>query len=154
MIADIFYWSLYGLFNRKGQREGAFTQQSVLIGADSVKIVATLSLLIGFILALQAAAQLRQFGANIYIADLVGISITAEMGPLITAIILAGRTGSAIAAEIAKENNILDAVHIAKAYLTTALRAGINLSIGNGHGPVNHSLGSVVDIDLSLIKVQ
>lgn len=101
LISDIFYWALYGLFNRKGQREGSFIQQSVLIGVDAVKIVAVLSLLIGFILALQSAAQLRQFGANIYIADLIGIAITAEMGPIMTAIILAGRTGSAISAEIA-----------------------------------------------------
>ncbi|MBN1350950.1 MlaE family lipid ABC transporter permease subunit [candidate division KSB1 bacterium] len=101
LISDIFYWSVYGIFNHKGQRAGSFTQQSILIGADAVKIVATLSLLIGFILALQSAAQLRQFGANIYIADLIGISITAEMGPIMTAIILAGRSGSAIAAEIA-----------------------------------------------------
>ena len=101
LVSDIFYWSIYGIFNRKGQRAGTFTQQSVLIGADAVKIVATLSLLIGFILALQSAAQLRQFGANIYIADLIGVAITAEMGPLMTAIILAGRTGSAISAEIA-----------------------------------------------------
>ena len=51
--------------------------------------------------ALQSAAQLRQFGANIFIADLVGIAMTAEMGPLMTAILLAGRIGSATAAEIA-----------------------------------------------------
>ncbi|HET6344575.1 MAG TPA: ABC transporter permease, partial [Myxococcota bacterium] len=49
----------------------------------------------------QSAAQLRQFGANLFVADLIGVSITRELGPLITAIVVAGRSGSAIAAEIA-----------------------------------------------------
>jgi phospholipid/cholesterol/gamma-HCH transport system permease protein len=52
------------------------------------------------VLTLQSAAQLRQFGANIYVADLIVISMTREMGPLLTAIVLAGRSGSAIASEI------------------------------------------------------
>jgi hydroxymethylpyrimidine/phosphomethylpyrimidine kinase len=59
---------------------------------------------------------------------------------------------SAIAAELAKGYNVIEAVHIAKAYLTTALRAGVNLNIGKGHGPVNHCLDCVVDVDLDLIK--
>ncbi len=101
LIADIFYWAGIGLVNKKGQRKGAFIQQSVLIGVNSVKIVGMISLLIGFILALQSASQLRQFGANIFIADLIGIAMTAEMGPIMTAIILAGRSGSAFASEIA-----------------------------------------------------
>ncbi|MBN2090504.1 MlaE family lipid ABC transporter permease subunit [candidate division KSB1 bacterium] len=101
LIADIFYWAGIGLINYKGQRKGSFIQQSVLIGVNSVKIVCMISLLIGFILALQSASQLRQFGANIFIADLIGIAMTAEMGPIMTAIILAGRSGSAFASEIA-----------------------------------------------------
>lgn len=101
LTADTFYWSIVGLVDRKGQRKGVFIQQSLLIGADSVKIVSLISLLIGFILALQSASQLRQFGANIYVADLIGIAMTAEMGPIMTAIIMAGRSGSAFASEIA-----------------------------------------------------
>lgn len=101
LIADIFYWSLIGLFQRKGQREGAFVQQSLLIGVNALQIVALLSFLIGLILALQSAAQLRQFGANIFVADLIGIAMLKEMGPIMTAIIVAGRSGSAIAAELA-----------------------------------------------------
>lgn len=101
LIADIFYWSLVGLLQRKGQREGAFVQQSLLIGVNALQIVALLSFLIGLILALQSAAQLRQFGANIFVADLIGIAMLKEMGPIMTAIIIAGRSGSAIAAELA-----------------------------------------------------
>jgi phospholipid/cholesterol/gamma-HCH transport system permease protein len=51
-------------------------------------------------MALQSAAQLRQFGANIFVVDLIGISMTRELGPLMAAIVVAGRSGSAVAAEI------------------------------------------------------
>lgn len=101
LMADIFYWSIFGLFHKKGQREGSFVQQSVLIGVNAVQIVTLISFLIGLILALQSAAQLRQFGANIFIADLIGIAMLKEMGPIMTAIVVAGRSGSAIASEIA-----------------------------------------------------
>ena len=69
-------------------------------GTDALPIVALLSLLMGLIMAFQAAVQLRQFGANIFVADLVGISILRELGPLLTAIIIAGRSGASFAAEI------------------------------------------------------
>ncbi len=69
-------------------------------GTDALPIVALLSLLMGLIMAFQAAVQLRQFGANIFVADLVGISILRELGPLLTAIIIAGRSGASFAAEL------------------------------------------------------
>jgi phospholipid/cholesterol/gamma-HCH transport system permease protein len=101
MAADIFFWSFVGLFNRKGQRKGAFTQQGVNLGVEALPVVGLLSLIIGFILSLQSAAQLRNFGANVFIADLLSISLVREMGPMMTAIIVAGRSGSSIASEIA-----------------------------------------------------
>lgn len=61
---------------------------------------------------------------------------------------------SAIAAEVAKGCNVIEAIHIAKAYLTAALRVGANLELGKGHGPVNHSLDCVVEVDLNSIKIQ
>jgi phospholipid/cholesterol/gamma-HCH transport system permease protein len=69
-------------------------------GADAIPIVLLINFLVGLVLAFQAAIQLRQFGANIYVADLVGLSICREMGPLMTAIILCGRSGAAFAAEL------------------------------------------------------
>jgi phospholipid/cholesterol/gamma-HCH transport system permease protein len=69
-------------------------------GIDAIPIVALISFLMGLITAFQAAVQLRQFGADIYIANLVGLSIVRELGPLMTAIIAAGRSGAAFAAEI------------------------------------------------------
>ena len=69
-------------------------------GVDALPIVALISFLMGLITAFQAAVQLTQFGADIYIANLVSLSISRELGPLMTAIIAAGRSGAAFAAEI------------------------------------------------------
>ena len=69
-------------------------------GVDALPIVAILSFLLGIVVAYQAADQLRRFGANIFVADLVGLAMLREFAPLITAIILAGRSGSAYAAQI------------------------------------------------------
>ena len=78
----------------------ATIEQAVVIGVDALLIVLLLSFLLGLIMAFQSAYQLRQFGANIYVANLVGISMVREFGPMMTAIMLAGRSGSAIAAEL------------------------------------------------------
>ena len=69
-------------------------------GIDALPIVGLLSFLLGTVVAYQAADQLRRYGANIFIADLVGLSMLREFAPLITAIIMAGRSGSAYAAQI------------------------------------------------------
>jgi len=81
-------------------------------GIDALPIVTLINFLVGMVLAYQAAVQLRQFGANIYVADLVGLAQTREFGPMITAILLAGRSGSAYAAEIGsmKVNEEIDAL--------------------------------------------
>ena len=69
-------------------------------GADAAPIVLLINFLIGFVMAYQSAAQLKQFGASIYVADLVGVSMTRELGPLMMAIIICGRSGAAFAAEL------------------------------------------------------
>lgn len=69
-------------------------------GFDALPIVGLLSFLLGIVVAYQGAGQLRQYGANIFVADLVGLSMLREFAPLITAIIVAGRSGSAYAAQI------------------------------------------------------
>ncbi len=69
-------------------------------GFDALPIVGLLAFLLGVVVAYQGADQLRQYGANIFVADLVGVSILREFAPLITAIIVAGRSGSAYAAQI------------------------------------------------------
>lgn len=69
-------------------------------GFDALPIVGLLSFLLGIVVAYQGADQLRQYGANIFVADLVGLSMLREFAPLITAITIAGRSGSAFAAQI------------------------------------------------------
>jgi len=70
------------------------------VGADAVPIVVLIGFLIGVILAFQTAVALRDFGADIFVANAVALAVLRELGPLMTAIILAGRSGSAFAAEI------------------------------------------------------
>ncbi|HEX8114487.1 MAG TPA: ABC transporter permease, partial [Kofleriaceae bacterium] len=72
----------------------------VQAGTDGIPIVLVLNFLIGFVMAYQAARQLALFGANIYAADLVGLSVPRELAPLMTAIIIVGRSGAAYAAEL------------------------------------------------------
>jgi phospholipid/cholesterol/gamma-HCH transport system permease protein len=81
-------------------------------GANAVSIVVLISFLIGLIMAFQSAIPMRQFGVELYVADLVAIAMLRELGPLMTAILLAGRSGSAFAAELGtmKVNEELDAL--------------------------------------------
>jgi phospholipid/cholesterol/gamma-HCH transport system permease protein len=70
------------------------------VGVNALPIIALIGFLLGLILAFQSAIPMRRFGAEIFVANLIGVSMLREMGPLITAIILAGRSGSAFAAEL------------------------------------------------------
>ena len=81
-------------------------------GVRSLPLVVMLGYLIGLILAFQSAVPMRRFGADIYVSNLVAISLVRELGPLLAAVILAGRTGSAFAAEIGtmKVNEEVDAL--------------------------------------------
>jgi len=69
-------------------------------GFDALPIVGMISLLLGMILAFMSSVQLKQFGADIYVASLVSVAMVRELGPVMTAIIVAGRSGSSFAAEI------------------------------------------------------
>lgn len=69
-------------------------------GFEALPITGLLSFLMGIVIAYQGAEQLQRFGANIYVADLVGLSMVRELSPMLTAIIVAGRSGSAYTAEI------------------------------------------------------
>ena len=81
-------------------------------GPDAIGITALLGFLIGLILAFQSAVAMREFGADIFVADLVTIALFRELGPLLTAFIVASRTGSAFAAELGtmKTNEEIDAL--------------------------------------------
>jgi len=69
-------------------------------GFDALPITGLLVFLMGIVIAYQGATQLRRYGANIFVADLVGLAMLRELSPLLTAIIVAGRSGSAYAAQI------------------------------------------------------
>lgn len=88
--------------------------QCIYIGSQALPIVGLICFLIGLVLAFQSAHQLRQFGADIFVADLTGVAMVREMGPLMTAILVAGRSGSSIAAEIAtmKVSEEVDALEV------------------------------------------
>ncbi len=75
-------------------------QQMCAIGVESLPIVSMIALFIGIVLALQSAYQMQKLSADIYIASLVSLSIVREIGPVITALVVAGRIGAAIAAEL------------------------------------------------------
>jgi phospholipid/cholesterol/gamma-HCH transport system permease protein len=81
-------------------------------GVRALPLIVLLGTLIGLILAFQSAIPMRRFGADLYVANLVSISLLRELGPLLSAVILAGRTGSAFAAEIGtmKVNQEIDAL--------------------------------------------
>lgn len=77
-----------------------FTRTVERAGAEAVPIATLIGFLLGLIMAFQSAMPMRQFGADIFVADLVTLSLLRELGPLMTAIVLAGRSSSAFAAEI------------------------------------------------------
>ncbi len=81
-------------------------------GADALPIVSLISILVGMILAFVGSVQLSKFGAQVYIADLVGLGMAREMGAMMTAIIMAGRTGAAFAAQLGsmQVNDEIDAL--------------------------------------------
>ncbi len=90
----------YHLAHPKALRKEDTLDYMQKTGVDGLPIVALISFLMGLIMAFMSSVQLEQFGANIYVASLVSLSMTRELGPIMTAIIVAGRSGSAFAAEI------------------------------------------------------
>ena len=101
---DIFYWTFVAPWKRKQQREEirweAVIEQGVRIGWEAVFIVVLINLFVGMISALQSASLLKQFGQLLLVANAVALGMTRELGPLLTAIIVSGRSGSAFTAEI------------------------------------------------------
>jgi len=78
----------------------AAVRQMLQIGVDALPMVSLMAICTGFILAMQGASELRRFGAIHYVIDLVAVGFTRELGPLLTAIAVSGRSGSSFAAEI------------------------------------------------------
>lgn len=103
-----------GLLNPRRLRVTALVAQMQEAGWNAVPIVGLMGFLIGVVLAFQGAAQLRQFGAEVFVVDLIAVSVLRELGILLTAIIVAGRSGSAFAASIGsmKVREEIDAMRV------------------------------------------
>lgn len=93
-------------------RFGAYVTVIFRTGWQALPIIALLSFMIGIVITYQMGLQLKNYGANIFIVDLLGLSVLREFGPLITAIMVAGRTGSAFTAQLGmmKLNQEIDAL--------------------------------------------
>jgi phospholipid/cholesterol/gamma-HCH transport system permease protein len=101
LFSEAFQWAfLAPLAGKRGLRRKAFIKQLVFIGNESFPIVALVTASVGAVLALQAAYQLKQFGAIFYTGGLVAVSLARELGPVVTAIVIAGRVGASITAEL------------------------------------------------------
>ena len=98
LMVDTLVWGVAAPLRGKGLRVRSTIAHFVEFGVHSLPIVGLISFLIGAIIAMQSAYQLERFGAARYIADLVGVAATRELAPLMTAILMTGRSGSAIAA--------------------------------------------------------
>ncbi len=101
LMADTVIWSIGGEARTQRVRRGAVVEEAIRIGINAFGIITLLTFLVGAVVALQTATLLKMFGADILVADMIGIAMVRELSPLLTAIIVAGRSGAAIAAEIA-----------------------------------------------------
>jgi len=94
-VKDIFFWLFSGKRNIKN-----LVREIVFIGIDSFGLVSLISFFVGIIIAFQTAYQLKIFSSEIYIASLVALSLTRELGPVLGALIVAARSGASITAQL------------------------------------------------------
>lgn len=100
LLVDTANWTLWQPLRGRGLRWRSTVEHFTEFGVRSLPIVGLICFLIGAIMAMQAAYQLERFGAQIFIAMLVGVAALRELAPLMTAVLVTGRCGSAITAEI------------------------------------------------------
>ncbi len=99
-VGDLIIALMHSFFHPRSVRWGEVGFYMKRAGVDALPILGLLSFLLGMVMAFMSSLQLRQFGATLYVSSLVGIAMVQELGPLLTAIMVAGRSGSAFAAEI------------------------------------------------------
>ena len=128
------------------------------IGATALPITALVGGLIGVVLAYLTSQQLRQFGADAYIVDILGIALVRELGPMLAAILIAGRSGSAITAQIGvmRVTDELDAMrvmgisHTYRLVMPRAMALSIAMPLISGWTTIAGLIGGMVAADLSL----
>lgn len=101
IFVEMFYWGTIGLLKKRDIKPGALGDEMYQLGYKAIGIVSLLSFLIGIVLSVQASMTLDDYGAEIFLAQMISYSMIYEFGPLMTAVILSGRSGSATTAEIA-----------------------------------------------------
>ena len=99
-IGKVFYFFIYSLFNPKKMRLKAMFKYIDTSAVNALLIVGLTSFLVGVVIAYQGAVQLEKFGANIFIVEMISITMFREIAPLVTAIVIAGRSASSYTAEI------------------------------------------------------
>jgi phospholipid/cholesterol/gamma-HCH transport system permease protein len=97
---SLLYWILIAPFSGQFFKIGPIFRQMVFIGVRAAPMVALTAFSVGVTLAMQAAHSLEQLGAEMYVPDLVMVTLLREMGPVLIAVIVIGRSGSAVAAEL------------------------------------------------------
>jgi phospholipid/cholesterol/gamma-HCH transport system permease protein len=100
LFVDTIYWLFVGPFRKKAAKRQSIFEQMLFMGVKSLLIVFFVALFTGIVIAMQTAPQLESLGAVIYVAGLVAVSITRELGPVLTGLVIAGRVGAAITAEL------------------------------------------------------
>jgi phospholipid/cholesterol/gamma-HCH transport system permease protein len=101
ITVDAIYWTFMAFFEGRGFRFGLLMDELYEMGVRAVKINLLMNFLLGLIIAMLSAAQLRPYGISIYVADLIMIGFARELAAVMTAVVVASRTGAAIAAELA-----------------------------------------------------
>lgn len=100
LSADSLWFAAGTLARRHRLRPGVVTWEMAQMGSRALGVVGLIAFLVGATMGLQSAAQLRRFGADIFVVDLIVVSLLRELGPLMAAIVVAGRSGAAVAAEL------------------------------------------------------
>ena len=100
LFFDTIFWLVAGPLKNKSAKKDSIFSQLVFAGVGSLAIASFVSFFTGIVIAMQSAYQLSRFGANIYVAPMVSVGLARELAPVLTALVVAGRVGAAIAAEL------------------------------------------------------
>ncbi len=158
------YFTFVAPFQGKPVRLQRSISQAMEVGVRALPILSLITFFIGLILALQSAYELRKFGALNYVASAVAISMTRELGPLITAIVVIGRSGSAFAAEIgtmkvteeidALETMAINPVHflVTPKFLAMIVMLPCLTIWANSMGILGGALFGVAQADFTLVR--
>lgn len=101
LVVDAIYWTFLAPFDGRGFRWGLLMDELYEMGFRAIRINCLMNFLLGLIVAMLSAAQLEQFGATIFVADLVVLAFARELGVIMTGVVVSARTGAAIASELA-----------------------------------------------------